>query len=138
MRVTVRLTILKEHSHITHPHFSTTINSQSENYYATTGVGPSMLDATKDAVRGMIATLTAQHGLSAVESYMLCSVAGDLRLHEVVSVFPSRSMACAEVLYVQVDMPNYVVSCLGLIALMRALIMTQVGMMIPQSIFGHS
>jgi acetamidase/formamidase len=88
MRVTVRLTVLKEHPHITHPHFSTTIQSQSEIYYATTGVGPSMLDATKDAVRGMIATLTVHHGLSDFEGYMLCSVAGDLKLHEVASVFP--------------------------------------------------
>ena len=33
----------------------------------------------------MIAFLGAEHGLSAVDAYMLCSVAGDLRMHEVVS-----------------------------------------------------
>ena len=34
----------------------------------------------------MIAFLGAEHGLSAVDAYMLCSVAGDLRMHEVVRV----------------------------------------------------
>ena len=48
-------------------------------------------EAARDAVRHMIAFLSAEHGLSAVDAYMLCSVAGDLRMHEVV------------------DMPNYVV-----------------------------
>ena len=42
-------------------------------------------EATRAAVRHMIAFLGAEHGLSAVDAYMLCSVAGDLRMHEVVS-----------------------------------------------------
>jgi acetamidase/formamidase len=33
----------------------------------------------------MIAYLVAEHGLERVEAYMLCSVAGDLKMHEVVS-----------------------------------------------------
>ena len=40
----------------------------------------------------MIARLIADHGLDRVAAYMLCSVAGDLKMCEVV------------------DMPNYVVS----------------------------
>jgi len=98
MRVTVQLTVLNDHSHVESPHFTTVMTplhssstTSGESYYATTGVGPSIMDATKDAVRGMIKTLGVQHGLSRVEAYMLCSVAGDLRLHEVV------------------DMPNFVV-----------------------------
>lgn len=39
----------------------------------------------------MITFLETERGLTRVEAYMLCSVAGDLRMHEVV------------------DMPNYVV-----------------------------
>jgi acetamidase/formamidase len=92
MRVSVQLTVLNGHSHVESPHFTTVmtpLHSSSttlgESYYTTTGVGSSILDATKDAVRGMIKTLGVQHGLSRVEAYMLCSVAGDLRLHEVVS-----------------------------------------------------
>ena len=47
---------------------------------------------TRDAVARMIDLLTARHGLKPVEAYMLCSVAGDLRISEIV------------------DMPNWVVS----------------------------
>ena len=32
----------------------------------------------------MITYLVAEHGLDRVEAYMLCSVAGDLKMHEVV------------------------------------------------------
>jgi acetamidase/formamidase len=34
----------------------------------------------------MIDVLTCAHGLSAVDTYMLCSVAGDLRISEIVDV----------------------------------------------------
>ena len=43
-------------------------------------------EATKDAVRYMISFLGIEHGLDKEAAYMLCSVAGDLRLHEVVSL----------------------------------------------------
>ena len=42
-------------------------------------------EATRDTVRHMITFLEAEHGLTRVEAYMLCSVAGDLKMHEVVS-----------------------------------------------------
>ena len=44
-------------------------------------------EATRDAVRHMITALGVDHGLSREEAYMLCSVAGDLRMHEVVRCF---------------------------------------------------
>ena len=34
----------------------------------------------------MIGFLVAEYDLSKIEAYMLCSVAGDLRMHEVVSI----------------------------------------------------
>ena len=46
-----------------------------------------MREATKSAVRNMITFLMEVHGLTRVEAYMLCSVAADLRLHEVVSEY---------------------------------------------------
>jgi acetamidase/formamidase len=49
-------------------------------------------EATRDAVRHMITFLGAEHGLNRVEAYMLCSVAGDLRLCEVVRVLPLDSI----------------------------------------------
>ncbi|EMD36097.1 hypothetical protein CERSUDRAFT_115998 [Gelatoporia subvermispora B] len=92
MKVTVRLTVLKDTPYVQTPHFSAcNPHASTEEFYCTTGVGPDIREATRDAVRHMIAFLTAQHGLGRVEAYMLCSVAGDLRMHEVV------------------DMPNYVI-----------------------------
>jgi acetamidase/formamidase len=65
----------------------------SKGYEVTTGIGPDLMDATKNAVRGMIYLLGRQHGLSAEHAYMLCSVCADMRISEVV------------------DRPNWVVSC---------------------------
>jgi acetamidase/formamidase len=53
-------------------------------YYATTGVGPDLMEATRDAVRQMIAHLERRYGLSHTDAYMLCSVAVDLKICEVV------------------------------------------------------
>lgn len=61
-------------------------------YDVTTGVGPDLMTGARDAVSGMIDLLTARHGMSAVEAYMLVSTCGDLRISEIV------------------DMPNWVVS----------------------------
>lgn len=61
-------------------------------YHATTGVGPDLMAATRQAVERMIAYLERHHGLEAEQAYALCSVAVDLKISEVV------------------DMPNWVVS----------------------------
>jgi acetamidase/formamidase len=66
--------------------------STERGYYATTGIGPDLFEATRDAVRNMITHLQESRGLSAIESYALCSVAADLKISEVV------------------DFPNWVVS----------------------------
>jgi len=66
--------------------------SQERGYYATTGIGPDLFEATRDAARGMIAYLGEAHGLSELEAYALCSVAADLKISEIV------------------DYPNWVVS----------------------------
>ncbi|MDP4823696.1 MAG: acetamidase/formamidase family protein [Aestuariivirgaceae bacterium] len=63
-----------------------------KGYEATTGIGPDLMEAARNAVSGMIDLLTARYKLSAVDAYMLCSVCGDLRISEIV------------------DMPNWVVS----------------------------
>jgi acetamidase/formamidase len=65
----------------------------SKGYEVATGIGPDLMDATKNAVRGMIDLLGKQQGLSAEHAYMLCSVCADMRISEVV------------------DRPNWVVSC---------------------------
>lgn len=53
-------------------------------HHATLGIGDDLMQAARDATRGMIDLLTARHGLAPEEAYALCSVAGDLALAEVV------------------------------------------------------
>jgi acetamidase/formamidase len=94
MKVTVRLSVRKDKPYTKTPHFSTATTDTSKpegEYYCTTGIDSDMREATRSAVRNMIDFLVAEYGLDRVEAYMLCSVAGDLRMHEVV------------------DMPNYVI-----------------------------
>jgi formamidase len=55
-------------------------------YYATTGVGPDLLAASRDAVSDMIDHLGRHYGLDPQLAYALCSVAVDLKISEVVDV----------------------------------------------------
>ncbi|KAL0061340.1 hypothetical protein AAF712_011857 [Marasmius tenuissimus] len=85
--VKVRLSVVKNKPFITTPHFETTIPTGpvvGGECYCTTGVGPDIHEATRTAVRHAIQYLCEDHGYSAEEAYMLCSVVGDLRMHEVV------------------------------------------------------
>ncbi|MBI2761919.1 MAG: acetamidase/formamidase family protein [Chloroflexi bacterium] len=66
--------------------------TNSREWYATTGHGPDLMEAARNAIRHMIGHLVDQHGLTRAEAYILCSVAVDLKLSEVV------------------DAPNWVVS----------------------------
>jgi len=92
MKVEVRLTVLKNRPYTQTPHFKTPpISITNEEYYCTTGIGPDIREAARSAVRHMIEFLAAEYRLGKVDAYMLCSIAGDLRMHEVV------------------DMPNYVI-----------------------------
>ncbi len=63
-----------------------------KGYFVTTGIGPDLMEGARAAVAGMIDQLSATHGMSAAEAYMLCSVCADLRISEIV------------------DQPNWVVS----------------------------
>ena len=78
------------------PRFETTgpvsRHLDGKGYHVTTGIAADLMAATRDAVAGMIDLLARLHGLAAPEAYMLCSVAADLRISEVV------------------DQPNWVVS----------------------------
>ena len=53
-------------------------------WYTTTGVASDLMTAAKESARGMISHLTRTYALSREEAYVLCSVAADLRIHEVV------------------------------------------------------
>ena len=58
----------------------------------TTGIGPDLLGAAKDAVRSMVDETVRRTGLSPVHAYILASLTADLIVSEIV------------------DLPNYVVS----------------------------
>jgi len=53
-------------------------------YYATDGIAPDLLEAARHAVRHMIEHLERTYGLARVDAYMLCSVAVDLKICEIV------------------------------------------------------
>ena len=78
------------------PRFTTpgpvTNHLDAKGYEATTGMGPDLMQAARDAVSAMVDLLCKQRGMSAVDAYMLVSTCGDLRISEIV------------------DMPNWVVS----------------------------
>jgi acetamidase/formamidase len=52
--------------------------------HVTTAIGPDLYQCSRRAVRHMIDFLTASRDLTRQEAYVLCSVAADLRIEEVV------------------------------------------------------
>ena len=58
---------------------------EGPNRRLTMGVGPDLLAGARDATRAMI-ELLGQHGVDPADAYALCSVAGHLRILEVVDV----------------------------------------------------
>jgi acetamidase/formamidase len=63
-----------------------TADMLAQGYYHTTGVGPVLMENAKKAVRDMIDWLVGDRGLSLHEAYAICSVAGDLKISELVDV----------------------------------------------------
>jgi acetamidase/formamidase len=74
---------------------------EGKGYYATTGIAPDLMEGARAAVRAMIDHLTRTYRLSREDAYVLCSVAVDLKISEVV------------------DVPNWIVSAYLPLALFR-------------------
>lgn len=95
MSVALQFELIKQ-TPLAFPRFKTpgpvTRHLDVKGYEVTTGIGPDLMQAARNAVSSMVDLLSARHGMPAVEAYMLCSVCGDLRISEIV------------------DMPNWVVS----------------------------
>jgi acetamidase/formamidase len=89
MRAVVRVTTRKD-LHLSGPEFVAAPDPWSElrqgRRYATDGIGADLMTAARDATRRMIEWLGREHGLDPVQAYLLCSVAVDLRLSEVVDI----------------------------------------------------
>jgi len=80
MRIVYEVNLLKGQKQIMEPQYET------DEYYAVTGFGTTIDIATKKAVQYMIKYLMDEHGLDRVHAYTLCSLAGDLKIAEVVDV----------------------------------------------------
>jgi acetamidase/formamidase len=52
--------------------------------YSTIGLSPDLMEGARIAVRAMIDWLGAEHSLPRADAYVLCSLAGDLRIYEIV------------------------------------------------------
>jgi acetamidase/formamidase len=89
MRARVRLTVRKD-VRVTAPEFLAAPDPHAElrngRRYATDGIGPDLMEAARDALRRMIEWLGREHGLEPMRAYLLCSVAVDLRISEIVDV----------------------------------------------------
>ena len=87
MFVTARFDVRSDKA-IEQPQFETpgpfTPTGVDEPMYATSGIDPDLMEATKRAVRYMIDHLHEERGLTRGEAYMLCSAAVDLKINEVV------------------------------------------------------
>ena len=87
MQVTLRFDLVKQ-AGLRFPRVTlpgpVTRHVDAEGYEVTTGIGPDLMQGARDAVSGMIDLLSTRHGMSAIDAYMLCSVAGDLRISEIV------------------------------------------------------
>ena len=53
-------------------------------YYAVTALGPDLMENAKNAVRDLIEWLGQEHGLSPEDAYVLCSLAADLKISQIV------------------------------------------------------
>src|SRR5471030_1247229 len=83
---TLRITIEKNR-HLPTPMLITDPRSQrTGRAFATTGIGPDLLSAARDATQAMIDEIVRRTTLSAMDAYLLASVAGDLKISEVVDV----------------------------------------------------
>jgi acetamidase/formamidase len=78
MRIVYRIGVMKGGRGITEPEYET------EDVYAVTAFAPTIDEAARKATRFMIAYLVEVHELERHEANMLCSVAADLKIAEVV------------------------------------------------------
>jgi acetamidase/formamidase len=83
--VSLKFELVKD-ARISSPRFVTSkgTNSNGGSSFVTTGIGPDLIEACRSATRNMIDYLVRNIGLDKNEAYILCSVAGDLKVHEVV------------------------------------------------------
>lgn len=80
MRIVYEIELIKGGRTIEEPQYET------DDYYAVTGFGTTIDEAAKKATRYMIDYLEEEHGMAREDAYALASLAGDLKIAEVVDV----------------------------------------------------
>ncbi len=80
MRVVLQLDLVQGGRSLPEPQYET------DDYYAVTGFAETIDEAAKKATRYMIDYLVEERGMERTEAYVLCSLAGDLKISEVVDV----------------------------------------------------
>jgi acetamidase/formamidase len=53
-------------------------------WYGTMGIDPDLMEGARKAVSGMVQLIVDTHGLERDDAYVLCSLAGDLKILEIV------------------------------------------------------
>ena len=82
---------LQENANLPAPQFWTrkrapiSDHDTDEGYFVTTGVGPDLMENSKNAVRAMVDWLVANHDLTPEEAYVLGCTVVDLRISEIVN-----------------------------------------------------
>lgn len=87
IRPTFRLTVLKDAA-VSTPRFIAPARPErrgSAGWFAISAVGDDLFEASRQAISEMIDHLVAERGLRYEEAYVLCSVAVDLRISEIVN-----------------------------------------------------
>jgi acetamidase/formamidase len=82
--VTISFDIVKNANLSSPCYYSKPLFGPRDGYFGTTGISPDLMEATRLAVRGMISFLEKNLGITREQAYMLCSVIGELRTHEIV------------------------------------------------------
>jgi acetamidase/formamidase len=87
MSVTLTLDLVKD-ARLEAPRYTTpgpvSRHLDGAGYEVTTGIGPDLMTAAREAVARMVDLICARTGMAPVEAYMLASVCGDLRISEIV------------------------------------------------------
>jgi len=89
---TLRINLEKQRHHSTPMLLTDPRSQRTGRAFATTGIGPDLMEAAREAAAAMVEEIVLRTGISELDAYLLASVAGDLKISELV------------------DQPNWVVS----------------------------
>jgi acetamidase/formamidase len=86
MRATLRFELDKQT--IPAPYFRTagalTPRVEGRGHHGAMGIAPDLMEGARSAISAMVDWVVAEHGFSPQDAYMLCSLAGDLKILELV------------------------------------------------------